>query len=54
MEGLDLDTVAQVVSVFGGLVALMLAAVEIADTWLDIGEKIRKRRKAGKKNRKSG
>jgi len=45
MAGFNLDTAAQVITIVGGLVALVLAGVEIADTWLDIGDKVSKRRK---------
>lgn len=44
MDGFNLGEASHVVSIAGGTIALMLAALQIADTWLDIGEKLRKRR----------
>lgn len=44
MTGLNLETAVQVVTIIGGIIALLLAAVQMVDTWLDIGEKLRKRR----------
>lgn len=46
MEGFNLEAAVQVVAIAGGAVGLLLAALQIADTWLDIGEKLRKRQRA--------
>ena len=45
MTSFNLDTAVQIVTIIGGLVALVLAGVEIADTWLDIIDKLSKRRR---------
>ena len=45
MTSFNLDTAVQIVTIMGGLVALVLAGVEIADTWLDITDKLSKRRR---------
>ena len=42
MDGFNLDTAVQVDAFEGGAVALVLAALQMADTWLSIGEKMRK------------
>lgn len=51
MASLSLEAVAQVVTIIGGAAALLLAALEMIDTYLDIGEKLRKRRAARKGGR---
>lgn len=49
MEGISLDTAVQVITIAGGAVALLLATLQLVDTWLDIGEKLRKRQEDVKK-----
>ena len=51
MEGINLDTAVRAVPIAGGAVALLLAALQLVDTWLDIGEKLRKRHREMKKKR---
>ncbi len=50
MGNFNLETTVQVVTVLGGIIALLLATLQIADTWLDISEKLRKRRLRKKKS----
>ena len=45
MGNIFLETTVQVLTIVGGVVALVLAGLQAAETWLDIGEKLRKRRK---------
>ena len=45
MGNVNLETIVQVVTIVGAMVALMLAGLQAAETWLDIGEKLKKRRK---------
>lgn len=45
MGNIYLETVVQVVAIVGGVVALMLAGLQAAETWLDISEKLKKRRR---------
>lgn len=47
MGDVYLETAVQVVAIVGGVVALVLAGLEATETWLDIGEKLRKRRRKG-------
>lgn len=49
MNPIDLEHILIVVTIIGGVVALVLALFQIVDTYLDIGDKIRKRQ-AGTKN----
>lgn len=44
MEGINLETLLQVVTILGGIVAFFLALLEIIETYMDIGEKLRKQR----------
>lgn len=44
MEGVDLETIVQVVTILGGIVALFLALLQIIETYVDIGDKLHKRR----------
>ena len=44
MAGIQIEIVVQVVTVLGGIVALLLALLQIVETYLDIGEKLRKQR----------
>lgn len=50
MANVNLEAVAQVVTIIGGVAALLLAALEMVDTFLDIGHKWRKRHPSGKKS----
>ena len=49
MQSLHLEAAVQVVTILGGVVSLLLATLKLADTWLDIGDKLRKRRRAQKR-----
>jgi hypothetical protein len=51
MENVYLGTAVQVVTIVGGVVALVLAELQAAKTWLDIGEKLKKRRR-GKRDKR--
>ena len=44
MDSANLEAILQVVTILGGAIALLLAVMQIFDTYLDIGEKLRKRR----------
>lgn len=44
MASIQIESVVQVVTILGGIVALLLALLQIVDTYLDIGEKLRKQR----------
>lgn len=44
MEGITLETLHQVVTILGGIGALLLALLQIIETYVDIGDKLRKRR----------
>ena len=44
MEGTNLETLLQVVTIVGGIVALLLALLQIVETYVDIGDKLHKRR----------
>jgi len=44
MGNANLETAVQVVTIVGGVGTLMLAALQAAKTWLDIGEKLKKRK----------
>jgi len=44
MANIQIETMVQVVTILGGAVALALAALQIVETCLDIGEKLRKQR----------
>jgi hypothetical protein len=44
MEGINLDTNVQAVTILGGIIALFLALLQIIETYVDIGDKLRKRR----------
>ena len=50
MGGIELEAAVQVVTIVGGVAALVLAGLQAAETWLDIGEKLRKRQQ-GRKSR---
>lgn len=43
MDTINLDAVLLVVTIVGGVVALILKLFQIVDTYLDIGDKVRKR-----------
>jgi hypothetical protein len=51
MEYIDLETSVQFVTILGGAIALLLAVLQIIETYLDIGEKLSKRRLARKQKR---
>lgn len=53
MQTLHLEAVVQVVTIVGGVATLLLAAFQLADTWLDIGAKLHKRRQAQKREHAS-
>lgn len=44
MADIQLETMVQAITILGGTVALALAALQIVETYLDIGEKLRKKR----------
>lgn len=44
MEGVNLETLLQGVTILGGIVALFLALLQIVETYVDIGDKLHKRR----------
>jgi len=44
MEGINLETLLQVVTILGGIIALFLALLQIIETYVDIGDKLHKRR----------
>lgn len=44
MEGINLETLLQVVTIVGGIIALFLALLQIIETYVDIGDKLHKRR----------
>lgn len=44
MANIQIETAVQVITILGGTVALLLAVMQIVDTYLDIGEKLRKKR----------
>ncbi len=43
MEGVDLETIVQVVTILGGIIALLLALLQIVETYVNIGDKLHKR-----------
>ncbi len=51
MAGLQLELVAQGITILGGVVASLLAGFQIIDTYLDIKEKLRKRRTRGNRSK---
>ena len=51
MANIQIETAVQVITILGGTVALLLAVLQIAETYLDIGEKLRKRRLVRKRKR---
>ena len=50
MGDVYLETAVQVVAIVGGVIALVLAGLQAAETWLDIGEKLKKRRKKSRRD----
>lgn len=52
MAGIQLELVVQGITILGGAVALMLTVFQIVDTYLDIKEKLRKRRTRGKRKKR--
>ena len=44
MESTNLETLLQIVTIIGGIVTLFLALLQIIETYVDIGDKIHKRR----------
>ena len=44
MEGINLETILQVVTILGGIIALFLALLQIVETYVDIGDKLHNRR----------
>lgn len=44
MDTVNLETVLRIVTILGGTIALLLAVLQIVETYLDIGEKLQKRR----------
>lgn len=56
MANMQLDAVVGVVTILGGAVALVLALLQIIETYLDVGEKLRKlrlRKKQGRTNKRA-
>ena len=52
MQEFTLEAAVQLITSAGGAVALLLAALQLVDTYLDIAEKLRKRRRVRKKTNK--
>lgn len=50
MGSIELETAVHLVTIVGGVAALVLAGLQAAETWLDIGEKLRKRQRARKRS----
>ena len=50
MENVNLETAVQVVAIVSGVIALVLAGLQATETWLDIGEKLKRRRKKGRRD----
>ena len=44
MDTVNHETVLQIVTILGGTIALLLAVLQIVETYLDIAEKLHKRR----------
>lgn len=44
MANIQIETLVQAVTILGGTVALLLAVLQIVETYLDIGEKLHKQR----------
>ena len=44
MANIQMEILVQAVTILGGTVALLLAVLQIVETYLDIGEKLRKQR----------
>lgn len=44
MEGINLEMLLQVVTILGGIIAPLLALLQIIETYVDIGDKLHKRR----------
>ena len=44
MASIQVEFVVQAITILGGAVALLLALLQIVETYLDIGEKLRKQR----------
>ena len=53
MQGFTLEAAVQLITIAGGAVALLLVALRLVDTYLDIAEKLRKRRRMRKKTNKA-
>lgn len=51
MADIQLETMVQAITILGGTVALLLAALQIVETYLDIDEKLRKQRLRKKQKR---
>lgn len=51
MANIQMEMLVQAVTILGGTVALLLAALQIVETYLDIGEKLRKQRLRKKQKR---
>jgi len=45
MGNVNLETIVHVVTIVGGVIALVLAGLQVAETWIEIGEKMRKRKR---------
>lgn len=53
MEGIYLETAVQVMAIAGGLAGLVLAALQAAETWLDVRGKLKKRQRIRRKSRQN-
>ena len=51
MANIQMEMLVQAVTILGGTVALLLAGLQIAETYLDIGEKLRRKRHRKKQQR---
>lgn len=51
MASVQVESVVQVVTILGGVFALLLALLQIVETYLDIGEKLHKQRLRRKQRR---
>lgn len=51
MASIQVETIVQVITILGCTVTLLLALLQIVETYLNIGEKLRKRRLLQKQKR---
>lgn len=51
MASIQVEIVVQIIALLGGTVTLLLGLIQIVDTYLDIGDKLHKRRLMRKRKR---